>query len=323
MSLSSDLMVAVFTLISALEANTGQKIAILDRVEDPQMFWARSAAILCQKTGDSFCDKDMQFMKSNTEPSGMSQLIEYKGKNGQVKRVCAVLPPINKIDASYLADAMGTGRPKPQDVAPDADTQAWITLYHAAHCLDTNGSDFEEKRAAAFATLGLVIIDADPSFTAGMRRSPPRQLAVISGQESAYWAAGVGERLVMDLWKREAADRLRDDFSCDATVVPNTSIDMERTPKHSQLTPGQACEAGPQQDGTGQEAQAYVPGKGVTFSSATAKGTVSDENLWVWMYGTGGLGVPPKPWRPWKMFGSAEEAADYALKTAESLAKQK
>lgn len=321
MSLTSDLMVAVFTFISALEGNTGYKIAVLDRIEDPQQFWVRSAAILCKKTGDNFCDADMRFMTANTEPSGMSRIIEYKDKanpNAPIKRVCAILPPINKIDPTYIGEAFGTGFPNTMDMPREKDTQAWLTLYHAAHCLDSNGTPFEEKRAAAFATLGLAIIDANPKFVAGKVRSPPRQLAVISGQEAAYWAAGIGERLLLDLWKGEAAERLRDEYDCEVTLVSNTSIDVERITRDAQLAPDEACAPSTPSSGTAE-------GGGTTggFTSTPPKGKVTDANIWIWMYGSGGLGVPPMRWAPWKMFGSASEAAKYTWTTAETLAKQK
>jgi len=321
MSLTSDLMVAVFTFISALEGNTGYKIAVLDRIEDPQQFWVRSAAILCKKTGDNFCDTEMRFMTANTEPTGMSRIIEYKAKDNPsapVKRVCAILPPINQVDSTSIGEAMGTGFPASDQAPTSADTQAWLTLYHAAHCLDSTGAAFEEKRAAAFATLALAIIDGDPTFTAGMRRSPPRQMAVISGQEAAYWAAGIGERLIMDLWKLEAAERLRDDYDCEVAMVPNSSIDMERIPRDVQLAQGDACAPT-----TSSGSPAGESGGTSGFISTPPKGKVTDSNLWIWMYGTGGLGVPPKPWTPWKMFGSASEAARYTWTTAETLAKQK
>jgi len=295
MSVTSHLMAAVFSLIAGLEGSRAMPIAILDRIEDTATFWARSAAILCQKTGDNFCTEHVRFMVANTEPMGMSRIIEYT-TNGQTKRVCAVLPPIDQVDPTNLAEAFGTGYPTSDQLPSSEDTQAWLTLYHAAHCLDTDGTPFEEKRASAFASLGLAIIDGDPAFTANMRRSPPRQLAVISGQEAAYWAAGIGERLLLDIWKQEAADRLRSEYGCNVTVVTNTSIDIENIPRQTALDPLETC---------------------------NPSGTVSDSNIWIWMYGAGGLGVPPKPWTPMKMFANARDAASYAIQAAEDLARQK
>lgn len=317
MGISSQLMAAVFSLILGLEGNSGMPIAILDRIEDTQQFWARSAAILCQKTGDNFCEEQVRFMTANTEPTGMSRIIEYSTDGGATtKRVCAILPPIDQVDPTSVGEAFGTGFPAFGDQPGSEDTQAWLTLYHAAHCLDTEGSAFEEKRAAAFATLGLIIIDADPRFAAGMVRSPPRQMAVISGQEAAYWAAGVGERLLLDLWKGEAVERLRDEFGCDAVVEANSSIDIERIAKESQLKSGEDCRSqDPAQTGNG-------TGEG-SSGGGSAKGVVSDRNIWIWMYGTGGLGVPPKPWTPMKMFSSTRSAAKYTIDAAESLARQK
>lgn len=299
MSVSSQLMAAVFSLISGLDSSRGMPIAILDRIDDTQMFWARTAAILCQKTGDNFCEEHVRFMVANTEPMGMSRVLEYT-TNGVTKRVCAVLPPIDAVDATSLGESFGTGMPTPDQTPNSEMTQAWITLYHAAHCLDTNGAPEEEKRAATFATIGLTIVAGDPTFTGGMRRSPARQLGVISGQESAYWGAGVGERLLLNLWKQEAANKLRYNYSCNASVIENTSIDVENIKRDAALKPEESC----------------TPG-------VTMNGVVSDANVWIWMYGTGGLGVPPEAWLPMKMFSSATNAAGYAIETAESLARQK
>lgn len=299
MSVTSQLMAAVFSLIAGLDTSRGMPIAILDRIDNTQMFWARTAAILCQKTGDSFCEENVRFMVANTEPMGMSRVLEYK-VNGVQKKVCAVLPPIDNVDPVSLGESFGTGIPTPDQTPNSEMTQAWITLYHAAHCLDTNGAPEEEKRATTFATLGLTIIAGDPAFTGGMRRSPPRQLAVISGQEAAYWGAGAGERLLLNLWKQEAADKLRRSYGCNANVIDNTSIDIENIPRDTALKPEESCASG--------------------FSMS---GVVNDANLWIWMYGTGGLGVPPEPWKPMKMFTTAAAAASYSIEVSESLARQK
>jgi len=298
MSVTSQLMAAVFSLIAGLDSSRGMPIAILDRIDDTQMFWARTAAILCQKTGDSFCEENVRFMVANTEPLGMSRVLQYT-VNGIEKKVCAVLPPIDAVDATSLGESFGTGMPPPDQTPNSEMTQAWITLYHAAHCLDTTGDPAEEKRAAAFATLGLTIISGDPTFSAGLRRSPARQLGVISGQEAAYWAAGVGERLLLNEWKQEAANKLRQSYGCNANVIDSQSIEIESIPRDSTLKPDESCVAG------------------------STMGTVSDANLWIWMYGTGGLGVPPEAWYPMKMFTSATAAASYSIQTSESLAKQK
>lgn len=315
MGISSQLMAAVFGLIAGLEGNTGMPIAILERIEDTQMFWTRTAAILCEKTGDSFCEEQVRFMTSNTEPSGMSRIIEYSARGGATKRVCAVLPPIDQVDPTSVGEAFGTGFPASDQIPSSANAQAWLTLYHAAHCLDSVGSDYEEKRATSFATIGLAIIGADPTFTAGMKRSAFRQMAVISGQEAAYWSAGAGERLLLDLWKREAADRLRTEFDCDASVLENSSIDIEAIPRDRKLRDGEGCEA--------KDVGGSPDSSGNKSGGGTPKGVVSDANLWIWMYGTDGLGVPPLPWTPMKMFDSTAEAASYSLGVAESIAGQK
>ena len=70
MAATSSIVAAAMQLVAGLEGASGMPIAFLDRIEDPALFWARSAAILCDKTGDTFCDDQVQFMTANTEPLG-------------------------------------------------------------------------------------------------------------------------------------------------------------------------------------------------------------------------------------------------------------
>lgn len=293
---------AVVAFIAALESVSGMPIATLDRVDNTQEFWARSAAILCDKTGETFCDTDMRFMTQNTEPSGFSQIIEYKSKTGATKRVCAILPPVDSIDPSYVAEAFTGGFTVEDDYPSNASTAAWLYLYHAAHCLDTpTGSATEENRAAAFATLGLTILQGDPRFTYPNETGQSRRIATMIKNSSAWWAAGTGERILFDQFKAETADVLKKKHGCNAQVLAATTIDTTKIPRANKLTAGQDC---------GQ----------VGNGSARSPGVVSDANVWIWMYGTGGVGAPPVDYSPAKMFKSLNDAATYTLSTANKLA---
>lgn len=293
---------AVISFVAALESVSGVPIATLDRVDNTQEFWARSAAILCAKTGDNFCDDDMRFMTQNTEPSGFSQIIEYKvGATGETKRVCALLPPIDNIDPSYVGEAF-TGSFARESVYPsETSMSAWLYLYHAAHCLDSAMNNTEENRAIAFATLGLTILQGDPLFTRPGQSGQSRRIATMIKNDSAWWAAGTGERILFDQFKAETASILRKDYGCNAQVVAATSIDTTRLARDSRLEPGQDCS---QAGGTG----------------GRSPGVVSDANLWIWMYGTGGLGAPPVDYTPAKMFSSMNAAVTYTVTTANKLA---
>ncbi|MCS4089761.1 hypothetical protein [Rhizobium sp. BK176] len=294
---------AVISFVAALESISGVPIATLDRVDNTQEFWARSAAILCEKTGDNFCDEDMRFMTQNTEPSGFSQIIEYKvGTTGQTKRVCALLPPIDNIDPSYVGEAF-TGSFVREDQYPsETSMSAWLYLYHAAHCLDTAMSDQEENRAVAFATLGLTILQGDPSFTTPAVTGQSRRIATMIKKDSAWWAAGTGERILFDEFKAEAASILRSSYNCNAQVVSATTIDTTNITRATRLDPAQNCSAA-------------TSGTGVQNP-----GVVTDGNLWIWMYGSGGIGAPPVDYTPAKMFSSMNAAASYTLTTANRLA---
>ncbi|MBY3151043.1 hypothetical protein HFO56_01255 [Rhizobium laguerreae] len=292
---------AVISFVAALESISGVPIATLDRVDNTQEFWARSAAILCAKTGDNFCEDNMRFMTQNTEPSGFSQIIEYKvGSTGQTKRVCALLPPIDNIDPSYVGEAFTGSFVREAEYPSETSMSAWLYLYHAAHCLDTAMNDAEENRAVAFATLGLTILQGDPIFSTSTTTGQSRRIATMIKNNSAWWAAGTGERILFDEFKAETAAILRKSYNCNAQVVSATTIDTTRIGRDTRLQPGQDCAAA----GTGVQ----------------SPGVVSDANLWIWMYGTGGLGAPPVDYTPAKMFSSMNAAAAYTLTTANKLA---
>lgn len=305
------LSAAVLAFIASLEHVSGVPIAVLDRIDNTEQFWARSAAILCQKTGDSFCDDDMRFMTANTEPLGQSQIIEYRVGNGPLKRVCAIIPPIPNIDPASVAEAYGQPHPGLNDVPRSADAAAWLMLYHASHCLDQAMAANEESRAVALASLGVTLIEGDTMFTRGIHRSPGRMMAVMTAHPSAYWAAGTGERILLDLWKDEAASVLNRQYGCYAIVEVNKSIDIESIRRASYLGPEQTC-------------QSQETGRGTGGNGAGAQVTISDANLWLWMFGQGGrgggIGAPPVSYEPMKTFASMDAGVSYVLATANALA---
>lgn len=301
----SDLASAVLALITTMESVSGMPIAILERHDKTEVFWARTAAILCDKTGDTWCDTDVRFMTDNTELSGGSRIIEYKNEEGgEIKRVCAITPPIRELHPSYLGDAFGAPFQAPGGYPGGTVTADWLMLYHAAHCLDTTFQPIEEKRAKAFATLGIALLDGNPTFTTGQQQSAWRQLGILSGDAAGYWAAGVGERVLMDLWKNQAATILSTNYGCNAKIVANSSIDIEKIKREKQLAAGEDCSS------TG----------GDGSSASTATGIVSDSNLWIWMYSNGGLGAPPITYQPMQTWGGDMRSGyTYIWQTANSL----
>lgn len=304
----ADLATMVMALITTMESVSGVPIARLERIDDTQQFWVRTAAILCTKTGDPFCDTDVRFMTSNTELSGMSRVIEYQVRGKPpTKKVCAILPPIDEIDPSYVGDAFGTPFMPPHLYPSNEVTKQWLMLYHAAHCFDTQFNQQEEERAKAFATLGIAMLQGSPKFVPGIHRSEWRTMAIISGSTPAYWAAGTGERILLDLWKNQTANTLQKNFNCDARVVASQSIDTENVRREKRLDDDQDCSA-PSPNGGG-----TLGGRG--------NGIVSDNNLWIWMYGKGGLGAPPVSYQPMAAWsGDYKAAYKYIWSTASQLA---
>jgi len=303
----SNLASAVIAFITTMEQMSGMPIAILERQDTTEMFWARTAAILCAKTEDNWCASDVRFMTDNTEISGSSRIIEYKNSEDEpTKKVCAITPPIRELHPTYIAELFGNDFSGPLNYPGGTITADWMMLYHAAHCLDTVFNDSEEKRAKAFATLAIALLDGNPTFTAGTEQSAWRELGIISNDRAAYWAAGVGERVLLDLWKNQAAEVLNEEYNCDARVVSNDSIDIENIRRDRRITNGEDCQgSGNANGGNGQN----------------ATGIVSDSNLWIWMYANGGIGAPPVTYTPMMTWGGDyEKAYTYIWQTASSLA---
>lgn len=302
--MATDLASAVAAFILAVESTSGVPIAMLDRIDDPQRFWVRSAAILCEKTQAYFCDTDMRFMTANTEPLGQSHIIEYRAGDGSTKRVCAVIPPMKEVEPYSVSEAFGSYAYGGPDSLPDPEwTSQWLTLYHVAHCLDTALSAQEEARAVAFATMGMHLLDGDVTFTPGINRSPARKMAVLTGFDQAWWAAGTSERILLEHWKDESVQKLWSQHRCQATAVAADSIDVERLPRDSAIAAQDSC----------WRDHGYGP--------VDQPARVTDANLWIWMFGSGGVGAPPYPWEPMKPFASMEAGAAYVLQTANSLAR--
>lgn len=320
-----DLPTAVLAFITALESVSGMPIAILERKDKTEEFWARTAAILCDKTKEGWCEENVRFMTSNTEPLGQSQIIEYDFDGKGTKKVCAVIPPIANVDPWSLSQAFGTNLMDIADLPNEINSASWLMLYHAAHCLDGEGIAAEEKRAKAVATLGLSLLGGDVKFVGGQARSPARTLAVMSGDDAAYWAAGTGERILFDLWKQEAGYVLQSTYNCNVTITKSTTIDTERLRRASTIPGGQNCAAQTNDSGG---------------FATNPQGVVTDENLWLWMAGpqaVGGVqfgqdnggyaatwpqvGIPPLSYYPLKSFKTMEDGANYILQTSNALAR--
>ncbi|NTF17485.1 hypothetical protein G6L37_03600 [Agrobacterium rubi] len=300
---AGELLDKAISFVGELEAATGTKIAILERMERTEEFWARSAAILCQKTGDNWCSNDVMFMTANTEPSGQSQILQYIPEGtSTTKIVCALIPPMPNIDPSFVGEAYGTMYQTATQYPGRDEMAAWLVLYHAAHCLDTTATRKSEERAAAFATLGLGLMQGGHGFVPGLHRVAARRIAVMTQLDEAYWAAGTAERILLDHWKSQVASILRNRYGCSVTVTQSTSIDIENIRRDSALPVGMDCSA---------------PSE---TSSGGARTILTDANLWIWMYGEGGLGAPPVPYGQFAAVGGANvTTARYILETANDL----
>jgi len=304
-------------VITALERVTKMPIAVLERTgDDPGQFWYRAAAILCKKTGDNWCEEDLQILTDTTNPMGWARVLTYiprdaSGNQGKVaKKVCVILPPRPGISEGYAAAGLaGGGAYTHDELTSSAETEAFLYLMHAGNCQNVNGDAKEEKRADAFAALTLTLLEGDPAFLSGADVTPARKFSTYRNRESTSWAVSVGERILIDLWKREAAEVLKTAYSCDARVVPSQNINTQGIQRDQALPAGQDC----------------------TNTMGPPRGDVTDGNLWLWTGGRGGfygapaakVPLPPKPYQPFKGFATLDEAVKYAWQTAGSIAAQR
>lgn len=310
-SAQSPLAQQAIAAIPALEKAGKMDIVILERTgDDPGQFWYRAMQKLCQKTGENWCDQDLtQVLTDTTNSLGWTRVLTYKTAAGGQKKVCTILPPNQGISAGYVASGLAGGQVFDwRDLPTSAHAEAFLYLMHAGSCLSEGSNPaYDEKRADAFAALSMTLIEGNTAFVAAREVTPARKFSFFRNRESTRWAVSLGERVLLDLWKKEAADGLRQGASCQATVVPSTNIDTESLQRQTSLPTDSDC----------------------TNRAGAPKGSVSDENLWLW---TGGavLGaswptvpLPPQTYTPFKSFGSFDEGVAYAWTTAGSIASQR
>lgn len=297
------------TAIESLERATQMQIVILERTgDDPGQFWYRSMQKLCQKTGENWCEQDLtQVLTDTTNPLGWARVLSYTAPSGQ-KKVCAILPPKQGISEGYVATGLsGGGIYDYRDLPTSEEAEAFLYLMHAGHCLASSDGGADQKRADAFAALSLTLIEGNSVFVPGRDVTPARKFSFYRNREASRWAVSVGERVLLDLWKREAAAALQQRFSCQATVVDSTNIDTQAIQRQASLPPDADC----------------------TTRAGGARGNVSDENLWLWTVGGtfgGGwptVGLPPQPYSPFKSFPSMDAGVAYAWETSGSIAAQR
>lgn len=304
MAQSIDLVEAVKDFVVDVEAASGRPIAILERSDnDPNKFWYKAMQALCEATGDNWCEEEVRsILTDTTNQLGWARVITYRDENNATRVVCALLPPRPGLYPGYVATAVSSGAVLGQYELPTArETEAYLWLLHTASCLNDAGDAKEQKRADAYATLALTLIEGDGEFVGAFDETPSRLFNPWRNPTETRWATNVGERLLLDLWKDETADQLRQ-IPCTVTVVPSIDINTDFIERDAQIDGSDDC-------------QSSTP-------SGFKSGKVTDENLWIWTGNYGGptISMPPEPYSPFKMFDDGKAAATYIWTTANKLA---
>ncbi len=293
-------------VVSQLPAITGVPIVTLTRSDnDLAGFYSGAMQSLCSATGTNWCDTDLySVLTDTTNPLGWARVLTYADANGATRTVCAILPPSPSVSGSYVASGLSGGSvPDWRDLPTDDEAQAWLLMEYGGICQSTAGDTTEEKRADAFASLSLTLVEGSGVFVAARDVSPARKFSFYRNQSANAWAVNTGERILLELWKGEAAQSLSSG-GCSATAVAATDLDTPDIKRDAQLSGG---------DCTGQSPQ----------------GTVTDANLWLWTYGASGLSaswptvnLPPVNYTPFMTFQSLSAGVTYAWTAAGSLAAQ-
>lgn len=291
-------------LVPYVERVTGMPILILERTgDDPGQFWYKAMQALCAKTGDNWCDEDVQFLTDTTNLLGWSRVLTYRprdaaGNQGTVtKTICVILPPKPGVSAGFTGIGLAGGGVFTSEQLPsDSEAEAYLYLLHAASCGSRAG---DQKRSDAFASLALTLLEGSPDFLSGRSVSPARKFSNYRSGEAIRWSVSVGERLLLDLWKGQASQALQA-AGCAVNVVDSKEIDVQSTPRDAALPRYGNCAGA---------------------SEWPRQGTITDGNLWLW--GQAGISMPPQPYRPFASFGSIEEGVRYAWTTSGSVASQR
>jgi hypothetical protein len=295
-------------LVPAIQAQAGVPIAVLDRYDNaPDEFWYQAMKKFCEVTGDNWCDDELTIIQDTTNQLGWTRKFQYKGDDGSTKEVCAVLPPRPGITAGYVASALYGSALSSSKIPSNESSETWLFLMHLATCGSTGAAN-DEKQADAFATTALALIEGDPGFVAGTSISDARFFAAYRNTTSNRWAVNVAERILLDLWKNEAAAELRAQ-SCRVSVTASTDLNTDYIDRQGSLPDDGDCTSEPSR------------------GSFVASGNVTDSNLWLWTSGRPGsssprTGLPPQAYTPFKSFADYSAAVTYMWKTSVSLSGQ-
>jgi len=290
------------TFVPDIVEATKRPIAVLQRVDnDPGEFWYKAMQSLCEATGDNWCEDDVRFLSDSTNQLGWARVITYINDLGQSKTVCALLPPRPGITAGYAATAISGGTAYPfHEVPSNQEMEAWLWYLHMGSCQNDTGSEVEQKRAAVFATIMLTLAEGDPQFVGAYDVSPSRLFNKMRFPNQTRWGTNLGERLLLEQWKKDTAQALKD-LGCNAVAVPSDDMNTDYIIRDATLSSN--C---------------------LDNQTGYLSGSVNDQNLWLWTQpgNSYGISLPPVPHVPLSMFFSRPAGMQYIWKTAGDLAVQ-
>lgn len=217
----------------------------------------------------------------------------------------------------------------PQILTNKENSAFHLNLIHLAGCtLDLENIDYaaQLERANAFATMGTAFALGDTTFVREPTKGEHRKYSSISTSEASSYASDIAERVLMDLWKAEAVDYLKNNNYCG----PRGKISISSSSEINVKSIGRAF--------------SWVPNcpsdEGQKGSSMTQERSISvtDSNLHLYMFGApeelirrnrgegGNMGPsqpvtpnPPYQYEPFKAFNNFDEAISYMWTNASNM----
>lgn len=331
------IMGAVMQILVAFESLTGMPIIVAERnaQSDELAFREDTLSKVCPKAnGFNFCDTHMTNLPSQELHTGWSVVMQSENEQGEMGSVCVILPPernLNIYSSVYAVSSFyGYSAPnftdRVESLPTQAEAEATLMLIHIANCMGNNSIDEQllTERSIAFTALSMTLIQGDPVFTRYPTQTPARKYAYLIDSNITHQAVNIGERILFEMWKQEAAAELQQKECPRAAAVPSGELNTRSITRTMDFLP--ACYTDNESD-SGSVTRRYN------------NVSVTDSNLHLWMYGvpqevlnryrgddgysgpTGPTtGAPPSNWTPMKNFsGDYNRAVRYIWNTANEL----
>ena len=327
-------------IIPAFTAATGVEVMVVDRYNgDRYQFTESISQQFCSTYSSSpSCEADMRNIPFDALSGWASK--DYTTNVQTYSDVCLYMPPDFGNLSNFLTYnqdirtkySIIAGNVNGATEEPASENAAmYNALSTLAECArkDSETIGVQIERELAFASLAMTLIDGDTSFLREPNSNKSRQHANITTSQAAQYGTSIGERILMELWKKETAKSLNAQNYC-GNSMQNRNGGVYVSKSSDINTTGISREVG------------WVPTcpfdeERQSFTQQSLE--VNDSNLHLFIFGAseqliqqarssddGGYGPmspvvsnPPEPYTPFKAFGNYNSALSYIWETSSNL----